>query len=118
MVVYCFHRYQTLHAALMASKPYEHVLVNDFAPGDARRRHEFIKNLIVPVKCVKYTYSGVKEHVTFLWRVDTNDSESFILSKNVENATLIRKSLPVYHTRVMRREFLSLFGKETIRLVS
>lgn len=101
-----------LHNAVIASKPYESILVNDFSPGDARRRHEFMKQIVVPVKCIKFTYSGSKEHFVFIWKVDNSDSESFILSKNMEISSRLRKNLPVYHTRAMRREFLSMFGKQ------
>ncbi|XP_060582454.1 uncharacterized protein LOC132738865 [Ruditapes philippinarum] len=107
-----YSRYKTLHSALMSCKPYEHLLLNEYAPGDARRRHEYIKNLVMPVKCIKYTYSGAKEHLTFLWRVETQDSESVVLSKNMNIVTNIKKSLPVDHTKAMRREFLSLFGRK------
>ena len=101
-----------LHNAVIGSKPYESILVNDYSPGDARRRHEFMKQIVVPVKCVKFTYSGSKEHLVFLWKVDNYDTESQILSKNMEVSSRLRKNLPVYHTRAMRREFLSMFGKQ------
>lgn len=81
-----------LHNAVIASKPYESILVNDFSPGDARRRHEFMKQIVVPVKCIKFTYSGSKEHLVFIWKVDNSDSESFILSKNMEISSRLRKN--------------------------
>lgn len=87
-----------LHNAVIASKPYESILVNDYSPGDARRRHEFMKQIVVPVKCIKFTYSGSKEHLVFIWKVDSSDSESQILSRNMEISSRLRKNLPVYHT--------------------
>ena len=94
------------------SDPYETLCVNDFAPGDPRRRFDYVKGLVVPVKCIKFTYSGSKEHLIFLWKVDISHSESQILSQNMKIAAELRKTFPVYHTRAMRREFMSLFGRQ------
>ena len=107
-----FFRYQALHTAVIASDPYEKICVNDFAPGDARRRFDYVKGLIVPVKCIKFTYTGTKEHLIFIWKVNPSHSEGQILNENMRLASEIRKSLPVYHTRAMRREFLSMFGRQ------
>lgn len=59
--------YQTLHRAIEKKTPFEPVFVNEYAPPDARRRYEYIKGLIVPCKCVKYTYySGTQKPSTLL----------------------------------------------------
>ena len=110
-MIYIF-RYQALHTAIIASDPYEKICVNDFAPGDPRRRHDYVRGLIVPVKCIKFTYSGTKEHLIFVWKVNTSHTEGQILNENMKLASQIRQSLPVYHTRAIRREFLSLFGRQ------
>lgn len=83
------------------------------APGDARHRYDYVKNLVVPVKCVKFTYTGTKEHLIFLWKVNPNHTESQILSENMKLAAEIRKTLPVFHTRTMRREFLFFWSADS-----
>lgn len=69
--------------AVKANKPYESILVNDFSPGDAdaRRRHKFMKQIAVPVRCIKFTYSGSKEHLVLIWKVDNSDSEILFFQK-------------------------------------
>lgn len=91
-------RYQTIHTALLHS--------DYFSLG----RFDYFKGLVVPVKCAKFTYTGAKEHLMFIWKIPNDMSESNVMSKNMEVACELRKKLPVYHTRSMRREFLSLFG--------
>lgn len=70
-----------------------------------------MKGIVVPVKCIKYTYTGSKEHLVFVWKVSPDASETDILNKNAEISSNLLKTLPKYHTRAMRREFLSLFGR-------
>ena len=66
-LIYSFHfRYQSLHTAIVHSNFYTPILVNDHAPGEPNRRFDYIKGMVVPVKCIKFTYTGVKEHLTFL----------------------------------------------------
>jgi len=57
-------RYGRLHDALLKSKDGDH------APGDHRRRFEFVKGLKVPCKAVLYMHSGSGPyHLHFVWRL-------------------------------------------------
>ncbi|CAG2252662.1 GATM [Mytilus edulis] len=103
-------RYNLLHTAIIHSDFFAPIVVNDYSPGEPNRRYDYFKGLIVPVKCCQFTYTGSKEHLMFLWKVQWV-SESDLLTKNMQIACNLRKSLPVYHSRAMRREFLSLFGR-------
>ncbi|CAG2243123.1 unnamed protein product [Mytilus edulis] len=103
-------RYNLLHTAIIHSDFFAPIVVNDYNPGEPNRRYDYFKGLIVPVKCCQFTYTGSKEHLMFLWKVPMV-SESDLLTKNMQIACNLRKSLPVYHSRAMRREFLSLFGR-------
>jgi hypothetical protein len=60
---------------------------------------------------VKYTYTGSKEHLVFLWQVPADSSEKEILDQNAKISCNLLKTLPKFHTRAMRQEFLSLFGR-------
>lgn len=71
-----------------------------------------MKQIVVPVKCIKFPFIGRKEHLVFIRKVDNSDSESFILSNIMESSSRLRKHLPVNHTRAMRREFLGMFGNQ------
>ena len=49
----------------------------------------------------------------FLWKIPTDVSESDILNKSTEIREKLLKELPIYHTRAMRAEFISSFGRVT-----
>ena len=49
----------------------------------------------------------------FLWKIPTDVSESGILNKSTEIREKLLKELPIYHTRAMRAEFISSFGRVT-----
>jgi hypothetical protein len=51
-------RYGRLNDALLKSKDGDPLDVNDYAPGDRRRRFEFVEGLKVPCKAILYTHSG------------------------------------------------------------
>ena len=106
-------RYHTLHQALEKSKDFEAVFVNDHAPPLAKRRCDYIKGLVVPFKCIKYTYTGSKNHLHFLWKVPHESTEGAVLSQSMKVRDTLKKSFPVYHSRALRREFVHLFGKMT-----
>ena len=66
--------------------------------------------MVVPVKCVQYTYTASKTNLNFLWKVPVSVSETEILNKRSEVKESLAKEMPLYHTRAMRREFISSFG--------
>ena len=90
-------RYHTLHQALEKSKDFEAVFVNDHAPPLAKRRYDYIKGLVVLFKCIKYTYTGSKNHFHFLWKVPHESTEGSVLSQSMKVADMLKKSFPVYH---------------------
>jgi hypothetical protein len=106
-------RYHTLHHALQKSKPFEAVFGNDHAPPDAKRKYDYAKGLVVPCKCVRYTYTGSRNHLHFLWRIPTDSTESETLSQSLKVRDELKTSFPLYHSRPMRQEFIHLFGKMT-----
>lgn len=100
-------RYSTLHQAVEKSGYYEPVFVNDHAPPDAKRQFDYLKRLVLPCKCVKYTYTDSRNHLHFLWKVPTNCSESDTLSQSIKVRDELKVSFPVYHSRAMRRELFT-----------
>ena len=106
-------RYQQLHDDLKKSEPFQPLFLGDYSPVDSKRRYDFKKEIAVPVKCVLYTYSGAREHYTFIWRIPETMSETDLLLKNASVQRQIEGDLPVYHSRCMRREFIRSFGTVT-----
>ena len=62
---------------------------------------------------VKNTCLRGVQHTHWIWKVPTNDSESIAMSKSLEITNVLRKDVPVYHSRSVKREFISLFGRCT-----
>ena len=110
----CNSQYHHLHQALKESMEFKAVFINDYAPPDAKQRYHYLKKLSVPCKSVKYTYTGSKSHLHFLWKVDDDSSESEILSKSLKICDELKSSIPVYHSKAAKREFVHLFGKLTM----
>ena len=68
---------------------------------------------MVPVKSVLYTYSGTKEHFSFLWKIPASMTETDLLQKNVAVQQQIKADLPKFHSGAMRQEFVNSFGTVT-----
>lgn len=106
-------RYKPLHDALRMAKPYQPIFVNEFSPTDRKRRHDYMKELVFPCKTVKYTYTGSSAFVHFVWKLDITHTETQIQQHNDDTKVKIKTELPVYHSRAMKREFMSTFGRLT-----
>ena len=58
-------------------------------------------------KVGKYTYHhGNIQNSVYLWRIDNNANEEELVNKHYEIRNNLKQTLQVYHTRVMRKEFL------------
>ena len=60
-----------------------------------------------------YSYTGSKQHLHFIWKVDELEGPSERMNKNQEIKTQLVSKLPKYHSRAMTKEFLSKFGRVT-----
>ena len=106
-------QYRGLHAALKDTQDFQPLLLREFCPGGkAWQRHEFKRDLVVPVKSVLYTYSGTKEHFSFLWKIPASMTETD-LQKNVAVQQQIKAELPKFQSHAMRQEFVNSFGTVT-----
>ena len=54
-----------------------------------------------------YTYASGNNagSLHFIWKVPEEISEEMLVSKNAEVLRVIKPSLPVYHTRAMKKQF-------------
>ena len=106
-------RYRSLHDAIVHAKDFEPILVEDHSPPCPKRRYDYNHGLVVPIKCVKYSYTGSRNHLHFMWKMPGGLSEGELLKKNMSVAQELRKKVPTYHSRAMRREFINSFGRYT-----
>lgn len=107
-------RYRTLHETLLLSKENQPIFLNDFAPGDPRRRFEYVTELKVPCKAVLFTHSGSgPTHLLFLCRVSEFSCEEDILNEASTTAKTVSTNFPKFHSRAQRKEFSDCFGRVT-----
>lgn len=106
-------RYGSLQSAILHANDFEPILVEDHSPSCPKQRYNYNQGMVVPVKCVKYSYTGSRNHLHFVWKSPENLTEAENLKKNMAIAQELRKKLPTYHTRAMRREFIDSFGRFT-----
>ena len=106
-------KYKSLHDALRHAEPYQPIFVTEFAPHDRRRRLEYLNGLVFPSKCVRYSYTALHNHLHFMWKLETKDDEGVRQQKNDRIRDNLKSQFPVYHSRAMRRDFISSFGRTT-----
>ena len=94
-----------------ASVEDEVISMNEFVPmGNPQGKYKFLKDLVVPARHVRYTHSTRKLNLDFIWKVPTDDSVEDTLNKSGKLTDELKKQIPVYHTRAMRRDFINCFG--------
>ena len=95
------------------SPEYEPILLEHHCPADARHQYDYNHSLVVPTKCVLYSYSGSRNHLHFVWNIPSDLSETDLLQRNMTIQKELQKNLRIFHTRAMRREFIHTFGVAT-----
>ena len=71
---------------------------------------ELEKGLSVPSMMYTYSPGGSVLNHTFLWRLPNDFSPEAALSTNQQVVAKLMEGLPVFHTRAMKREFVSHYG--------
>jgi hypothetical protein len=107
-----------LNDVLQSKSTYQPVFVGDFAPSDRRQRYSYIKEvekgLLISTVFLTYSPGGSAVNHHFIWRVPDSFDVDAAISENPENQQVIdaiKRELPVYHTRAMRRQFVDMYGK-------
>ena len=86
-------RYKNLHDALLHAKPYEPVFLNDYAPTDRRRKNEYVNELVFPCKMMHYSYTGLHTYLHFVWKLDTDDTETQRQQKNDKTKEMLKRQV-------------------------
>ena len=117
-----FHTLSTLYAllpvynALKEKQYYEPLFLNDLAPTIPRDCYHFIQNLKendCQLDAVLYTYStgNNKGNYHFLWLISPDSSADEVQSQKAALIQTLNADMPTFHSRVMRQNFISLFGR-------
>ena len=102
--------YGNLKDALMRSEYFEVIFLEEFKPSVKWKKHRFLQNLVVPCKTVRYTYTSSTGNLDFAWRVPTSFDDTSLLARNMKIVDDLRKEVPTYHSRAMKRTFVQSFG--------
>ena len=107
--------YKSLNDALQRSEEFSPIFLNHLSPHDARQWRYYLDNLPkgLMVNAVKFShaYGNHLGTLHFIWRVPEGISPSDMLSRNMKTADSVKGEINVYHTRAMRREAMSSFGR-------
>ncbi len=104
-----------IDTAVKNSKNYEIVYVSEFAPLNKRKKYLFIRELenglLSNAFLLTYTHGSNVGNYHFVWKAPENVCDTACASENLRLIEKIKKDIPVYHTRAMKREFFSLCGR-------
>lgn len=92
------------------------VPVEQFSPSDPKEKYQYLQTLKsngfpFPTSLLTYSHGNNVGNLNFVWRVHAISESSFSECQPVVEA--IKKNIPTYHTRAMRKEISGLFGKLT-----
>ena len=105
-------RYRAISEKCLTAANYEVISLDEFSPvNDRRRKHDYLQHLVVPVRYVQYTHSTGYINLNFMWKVPENEQVEQILDRSTKVRDELIKNIPKYHTRAMRREFITSFGR-------
>ena len=94
----------------------ESVSVEQFSPNSAKEKYQYLQTLKsnglpFPTALLTYSHGNNIGSLNFIWRVQSCSESTFSDCQLVIES--VKKNIPTYHTRAMRRELFSLFGRLT-----
>ena len=106
-------RYKAINDTILMAQPYVPIFLNEYCPSDFRRSLDFIHELKVKVDCQRYSYTGGPAHLHWIWRTSVDENKSETLQNYTKLAAELQKNIPVYHSRSVKGNFTSLYGRCT-----
>ena len=102
-------------SALLTSVPFQKINVSEYAPTDKRQKYLFIreleKGLSCPIFLFTYSHGSNVGNYYYLWKAPSAQTADLCSSENLRVVDQIRSEIPVFHTRMMRREFYQMYGR-------
>ena len=94
----------------------ESISVEQFAPSNAKEKYQYLQTLKsnglpFPTALLTYAHGNNVGNFNFIWKVQSTSESSFSECQSVIET--VKKNIPIYHTRAMRKELFSLFGRLT-----
>ncbi len=104
-----------INQALSRSHTYQKINVNEFVPTDKRQKYLYIreleKGLSQSVFFFTYSHGSNVGNYYFLWKAPEYISEEACSIENLRVVEAIKAEIPVFHSRMMRREFFDMYGR-------
>ena len=109
-------RLEELHHKLQHIPNLEPVLIEKFSPSNAKEKYQYLQSLKsdclpYPTALLTYAHGNNIGNLNFIWKVASITESSFSDCQPVIES--VKKDIPIYHTRAMRKEVFSLFGRLT-----
>jgi hypothetical protein len=103
-------RYDAIHDALVNKPLYSAVDVRQYAPKPPVARYNYVKTIALTyaIRLFTHDYGNQSGKATFAWRLpDASEREESECTR--EQARIVQKILPEYHTRAMRASIVDAF---------
>ena len=106
----------TLSLAVEESNNFQYLVVNDFAPSDPIKKFQYIDALKkgLTVRCMLFNYTPGSNigNQWYIWKVgSSSEDECELLATSQKTIEEIKKSLPVFHSRAMRKAMYLKYGR-------
>ena len=98
-----------LDAAIKSSPYYNKVFINDYTPDDNTFLWQLEKGVSEPTSLFTYTPRSNVGNYLFIWKVPSSVSDISNSSGNLRIIEEIKKEIPVYRTRALKKEFITLY---------
>ena len=87
------------------------VFLNDFAPPNPRFKYTYLQELSLPsrIKVFTYHYGNNLGSLYYAWRVPA-DPANYDPAKSQKLISEIKRNIKEYHSKEMRRQFISRFN--------
>lgn len=85
------------------------MFVMDFVNRKRRVYVDNLKSCSLASKILLYSYASGNSvgSLHFIWKIPEESSEEMLVSRNAEVSRIIKPSIPIYHTRAMKKQFYS-----------
>jgi hypothetical protein len=102
--------YHDLEEALRGAAVYEPLYMNDFMDGQSKHRFVNCLKLFAPVQVCRHPTGNYFGDAFFIWRIPTETFERDVVGGSVLAMAAASKMVPTFHSRAMRRAFMTKFG--------
>ncbi|XP_071947398.1 uncharacterized protein [Antedon mediterranea] len=102
--------YKYIVQELMERECWDCLFLNDYSPVDRKKRYRFFSDLKLPMRCLLISESSGSQTLYFACKIDEIMSSDDVINRAHDVCKHVRATVPKYHSRSMKREFVQSFG--------